>query len=116
MKRIILFIATNLAIMLVLGFTTSILGVNQYLTANGLNLTSLLIFSGIIGFGGAFISLWMSKPIAKWSTGAQVIATPRNGTEQWLVETVTRLAQKAGIAMPEVAVYEGDPNAFATGA
>jgi heat shock protein HtpX len=116
MKRIILFIATNLAIMLVLGVTTSLLGVNQYLTANGLNLTSLLIFSGIIGFGGAFISLWMSKPIAKWSTGAQVIETPRNATEKWLVETVARLAQGAKIAMPEVAIYPGDPNAFATGA
>lgn len=116
MKRIILFIATNLAIMLVLGLVTSLLGVNQYLTANGLNLTSLLIFSGIIGFGGAFISLWMSKPIAKWSTGAQVIETPRNATETWLLETVARFAQGAKISMPEVAIYEGDPNAFATGA
>lgn len=115
MKRIVLFLATNLAIMLVLGVTTSLLGVNKYLTANGLNLTSLLIFSGIIGFGGAFISLWMSKFIAKWSTGAQVITTPRNATEKWLFDTVAKLSQKAGLPMPEVAIYEGEPNAFATG-
>ncbi|HRE18449.1 MAG TPA: protease HtpX, partial [Rhodocyclaceae bacterium] len=116
MKRVILFLATNLAIMLVLGITTSLLGVNQYLTANGLNLPMLLVFSGVIGFGGAFISLAMSKMIAKWSTGARVITTPQTATEKWLVDTVARLANKANIAMPEVAIYEGDPNAFATGA
>jgi len=116
MKRVILFLATNLAIMLVLGITTSVLGVNQFLTANGLNLGMLLVFSGIIGFGGAFISLAMSKMIAKWSTGAQVITQPRNATEKWLVDTVAKLASKANIAMPEVAIYDGEPNAFATGA
>ena len=116
MKRVILFLATNLAIMLVLGITASLLGVNKYLTANGLNLGSLLVFAGLMGFGGAFISLFLSKPIAKWSTGARVIEHPSNSTELWLVNTVSAQAQKAGIAMPEVAVYEGEPNAFATGA
>jgi heat shock protein HtpX len=116
MKRVILFIATNLAIMLVLGITASLLGVNKYLTANGLNLGALLAFAGLMGFGGAFISLFLSKPIAKWSTGARVIEQPENSTELWLVNTVVAQAQKAGIAMPEVAVYEGEPNAFATGA
>jgi len=116
MKRVILFLATNLAIMLVLSVTASLLGVNKYLTANGLNLGSLLVFAGLMGFGGAFISLFLSKPIAKWSTGAQVIEQPSNSTELWLINTVAAQAQKAGIAMPEVAVYEGEPNAFATGA
>jgi heat shock protein HtpX len=116
MKRIVLFIATNLAIMLVLGISASLLGVNRYLTANGLNLGALLGFAALMGFGGAFISLWLSKPIAKWSTGARVIAQPSNPTEVWLMNTVASQAQRAGIAMPEVAVYEGAPNAFATGA
>jgi heat shock protein HtpX len=116
MKRIILFIATNLAIMLVLGVSASLLGVNRYLTANGLNLGALLGFAALMGFGGAFISLWMSKPIAKWTTGARVITQPSNATEVWLMNTVASQAQRAGIAMPEVAIYEGAPNAFATGA
>jgi heat shock protein HtpX len=116
MKRIVLFLATNLAIMLVLGVSASLLGVNRFLTANGLNLGMLLGFAALMGFGGAFISLWMSKPIAKWSTGARVIASPSNATEQWLMNTVAHQASKAGIAMPEVAVYPGEPNAFATGA
>jgi heat shock protein HtpX len=116
MKRIFLFIATNLAIMLVLGISASLLGVNRYLTASGLNLGALLGFAALMGFGGAFISLWMSKPIAKWSTGARVIQQPSNSTELWLMNTVAAQAQRAGIAMPEVAVYEGAPNAFATGA
>jgi heat shock protein HtpX len=116
MKRVILFLATNLAIMLVLSITASLLGVNKYLTANGLNLGSLLVFAAIMGFGGAFISLFLSKPIAKWSTGAQVIEQPSNSTELWLINTVAGQAQRAGIAMPEVAVYDGEPNAFATGA
>jgi heat shock protein HtpX len=116
MKRIFLFLATNLAIMLVLGVSASLLGVNRYLTANGLNLGALLGFAALMGFGGAFISLWMSKPIAKWSTGARVIEQPANATEAWLMNTVAGQAQRAGIAMPEVAVYEGAPNAFATGA
>ncbi len=116
MKRIILFLATNLAVMLVLGVTASLLGVNKFLTANGLNLGMLLAFSALIGFGGAFISLFMSKMMAKWSTGARVITSPGNSTEFWLVQTVERLSQRAGIAMPEVAIYDGEPNAFATGA
>jgi len=116
MKRVFLFLATNLAIMVVLGTTASLLGVNRYLTANGLNLGSLLAFSALMGFGGAFISLLLSKPIAKWSTGAQVIESPSNSTELWLVNTVSAQAQRAGIAMPEVAIYQGEPNAFATGA
>nr|WP_314541376.1 protease HtpX [uncultured Massilia sp.] len=116
MKRIVLFLATNLAIMLVLGISASLLGVNKFLTANGLNLGMLLGFAALMGFGGAFISLWMSKPIAKWSTGARVITQPSNATEAWLMNTIAAQAQKAGIAMPEVAVYPGEPNAFATGA
>ncbi len=116
MKRVFLFLATNIAIMLVLGIVTSVLGVNRFLTANGLNLPMLLAFSAIVGFLGSFISLLISKPMAKWSTGAKVIDTPQNETERWLVATDTRLANKANIGMPEVAVYEGEPNAFATGA
>src|SRR6476661_6863199 len=116
MKRIFLFLATNLAIMLVLGVSASLLGVNRYLTANGLNLGALLGFAALMGFGGAFISLWLSKPIAKWSTGARVIEQPANATEAWLMNTVAAQAQRAGIAMPEVAIYDGAPNAFATGA
>lgn len=116
MKRILLFLATNLAIMLVLGITASLLGVDRYLTAKGLNLSALLVFAGLMGFGGAFISLWLSKPIAKWTTGARVIEQPANAGERWLVETVARQARAAGIPMPEVAIYEGAPNAFATGA
>jgi heat shock protein HtpX len=116
MKRIFLFLATNLAVMLVLGVAASLLGVNKYLTANGLNLGALLGFSLIMGFGGAFISLLMSKPMAKWSTSARVINSPQNADEIWIVGTVQKFADTAGIKMPEVAIYEGEPNAFATGA
>jgi heat shock protein HtpX len=116
MKRILLFVLTNLAVMVVLGVVASLLGVNRYLTSNGLNLSALLGFSLIMGFGGAFISLLMSKPMAKWSTGARVINQPANQDEAWIVSTVQRLSERAGIAMPEVAIYEGEPNAFATGA
>lgn len=116
MKRVMIFLATNLAVVLVLGVVASLLGVNRYLTANGLNLGSLLVFAAIMGFGGAFISLLMSKTMAKWSTGARVIETPSSSTEMWLVESVARLAKGAGIPMPEVAIYDGEPNAFATGA
>ncbi len=116
MKRILLFVLTNLAVMVVLGVVASLLGVNRYLTANGLNLSALLGFSLIMGFGGAFISLLMSKPMAKWSTGARVINQPANQDEAWIVSTVQRLSDRAGITMPEVAIYEGEPNAFATGA
>ena len=116
MKRVLLFLATNLAVMLVLSGVTSLLGVNRFLTANGLNLGMLLAFAGVIGFGGAFISLLMSKSMAKWSTGARVIEAPSSSTEVWLVDTVARLAERAGLPMPEVAIYDGEPNAFATGA
>lgn len=115
MKRIVLFLATNIAIMVVLGITVHVLGLNQFMAGGQLNLTMLLAFSAVLGFGGSFISLLISKKVAKWSTGAQVIETPRNPTEQWLVQTVERFARKANIAMPEVAIYEGAPNAFATG-
>jgi heat shock protein HtpX len=116
MKRIVLFLLTNIAVMLVLSIVTSVLGLDQVLAANGLDLTRLLAFSAVFGFGGAIISLLMSKSMAKWSTSAHVIDNPRNESESWLVATVKKLADKAGIAMPEVAVYEGEPNAFATGA
>jgi heat shock protein HtpX len=116
MKRAFLLIVTNVAVMVVLSIVASLLGVDRYLTANGLNLGALLGFSLIMGFGGAFISLLMSKTMAKMSTGAQVITTPRNSTEYWLVETVGRQAKAAGLALPEVAIYDGPPNAFATGA
>ena len=116
MKRIILFVLTNLAVVLVLGVVASVLGVNRFLTSNGLNLTALLGFALIMGFGGAFISLLISKPVAKWSSGVQVIAQPSNADEKWLVDTVKKLADKSGIGMPEVGIFEGDPNAFATGA
>ena len=116
MKRIALFLLTNIAVVAVLGIVASLLGVNRYLTANGLNLGSLLGFAFIMGFGGAIISLLMSKPIAKWSSGLQMIDQPRTQDEAWIVETVRKFADKAGIGMPEVGIFEGDPNAFATGA
>lgn len=116
MKRILLFVLTNLAVMLVLGIAASLLGVNRYLTANGLNLGMLLGFAAIMGFGGAIISLLMSKPMAKWSTGAQVINGSSDPTHRWIVGSVEGFAKKAGIGMPEVAIFEGAPNAFATGA
>ena len=116
MKRIILFVLTNLAVVLVLGVVASLLGVNRFLTPNGLDLTALLGFALIMGFGGAFISLLISKPVAKWSSGVQVITQPSNADEKWLVDTVKKLADKSGIGMPEVGVFQGDPNAFATGA
>jgi heat shock protein HtpX len=116
MKRIVLFLATNLAVMLVLGITVNLLGLNRFLSANGLSVGGLLGFAAVMGFGGAFISLLMSKPMAKWSTGAQVINDSSDPTHMWIVQTVARFADKAGIAMPEVAIYDGEPNAFATGA
>jgi len=116
MKRIVLLIATNLAVVVLLSIVASLLGVDRYLTQNGLNLESLLWFSLLMGFGGAFISLLMSKTIALWSTGAHVITSPEGAHERWLVDTVHRLADKANIGRPDVAVYEGEPNAFATGA
>ena len=116
MKRIVLFLVTNLAVMLVLSVVTSLLGVNRFPTANGLDLGSLLAFAAVIGFGGSFISLLISKPMAKWSTGARVITQPSSSTEVWLIDSVAKLADRAGLPMPEVAIYEGEPNAFATGA
>ena len=115
-KRISLFLITNLAIVLVLSFTARLLGLDRFLTANGLNLGGLLMFAALFGFGGSFISLALSKWMAKRATGARVIENPSNPTERWLVETVRRHAQLAGIGMPEVAVYEApEINAFATG-
>jgi heat shock protein HtpX len=116
MKRIVLFLATNLAVMLVLSVTLNLLGVNRFLASGGLNVGMLVVFSAVVGFTGSFISLLMSKPMAKWSTGAHVIEAPQSADERWLVDSVRRLAEKAGIGMPEVAIYEGEPNAFATGA
>ena len=116
MKRIFLFILTNIAVVAVLGIVASLLGVNRYLTANGLNLQMLLGFALVIGFGGAIISLLISKPLAKWSSGVRVINDPQNADEAWIVETVRKLAEKAQIGMPEVGIFEGAPNAFATGA
>ncbi|MBK7685245.1 MAG: protease HtpX [Rhodocyclaceae bacterium] len=116
MKRIFLFLATNLAIMVVLGIVVSLTGANRFMGPAGLDLPTLLMFSAIMGFGGSFISLFMSKFIAKWSTGARVITQPQDATERWLVETVQRFASKANLTMPEVAIYDGEPNAFATGA
>ena len=116
MKRIFLFVMTNLAVVLVLGIVANILGVNRFLTPQGLNLTSLLGFALIMGFGGAFISLLISKPVAKWSAGVKVIKEPQNADEAWIVDTVKKFADKAQIGMPEVGIFEGEPNAFATGA
>jgi heat shock protein HtpX len=116
MKRIVLFLATNLAILLVLSLTMRILGVEPYLTSQGLNLTSLLIFAAVMGFGGAFISLAISKWMAKKSMGVRVIETPSNSTEFWLVDTVKKFAADAGIGMPEVGIFDSpEVNAFATG-
>jgi heat shock protein HtpX len=116
MKRIFLFVLTNIAVVAVLGIIASLLGVNRFLTANGLNLQMLLGFALVIGFGGAIISLLISKPVAKWSSGVRVINDAQNADEAWIVETVRKLADKAQIGMPEVGIFEGAPNAFATGA
>jgi heat shock protein HtpX len=119
MKRIALFLLTNIAILLVLSLVLRLLGVDRILdeSGSGLNYNSLLVFSAVIGFGGAFMSLAMSKWMAKRSTGAQVITQPRNATEQWLLTTVAAQAKAAGIGMPEVAIFESpEVNAFATGA
>ena len=116
MKRIFLFVMTNLAVVVVLGIIVNILGLNRFITAQGLNLTSLLGFALIMGFGGAFISLLISKPVAKWSSGVKVINEPQNADEAWIVDTVKKFADKANIGMPEVGIFEGAPNAFATGA
>ena len=116
MKRIVLFIATNLAVVFVLSIVLKLFGLDSAVAAQGFEYGQLLVFSAVVGFTGAIISLLMSKTIAKWTTGAHVIATPSNEAEAWLVETVRKLAAGAGVGMPEVAIYEGEPNAFATGA
>ena len=116
MKRIFLFVATNLAVVVVLGIVASLLGVNRFLTPAGLNLGMLLGYALVIGFGGAIISLLISKPVAKWSAGVKLITQPGNADEAWILETVRKFADKAGIGMPEVGIFEGEPNAFATGA
>ena len=116
MKRIVLLVLTNVLVVVVLGVVASLLGVNQYLTGSGLNLGLLLGYALVIGFGGAFISLLISKPLAKWSSGVQLIEQPQNADEAWIVQTVQKLSQQAGIGMPEVGIFEGEPNAFATGA
>lgn len=116
MKRIIYFLATNMAIVLVLSITMRILGVEPYLSANGLDLGNLLVFTAIMGFGGAFISLAISKWTAKRMSGAVVIEEPRTPTEIWLVKTVRAQADAVGIKMPEVAIFNSpEVNAFATG-
>ncbi|MCA1245305.1 protease HtpX [Massilia sp. MS-15] len=116
MKRVVLFLATNLAVVLVVSLVLNLLGVGRAVSGQGIDIASLAVFSLVVGFTGSIISLLISKPMAKWSTGARVIEQPANGAERWLVDTVRRLAERAGIGMPEVAVYEGEPNAFATGA
>jgi heat shock protein HtpX len=116
MKRVVLFLATNLAVVLLLSVIINLFGLNRWLAAEGIDYTGLLMFSAVVGFAGSFISLLISKTAAKWSTGAHVIDGSEGTTQYWLVQTVKRLADKAGIGMPEVAMYEGAPNAFATGA
>jgi heat shock protein HtpX len=116
MKRIALFIATNFAVILLLGIVLDVTGLNRFINDQGINVTILLMFSAVVGFGGAIFSLLISKMVAKWSTGARVIENPQSAEEVWLLATVKRLAEKAGVGMPEVAIYEGAPNAFATGA
>jgi heat shock protein HtpX len=117
MKRIVLFIVTNLAVVLVLSIVLKIFGLDRAMYSQaGMSYGGLLVFSMVVGFAGAIISLLMSKAVAKWTTGAHVIDTPSNDAEAWLMETVRKLAAAANIGMPEVAIYEGAPNAFATGA
>ena len=116
MKRIILFVLTNVLVVAVLGLVASLLGVNRYLTSSGLNLSALMGYALVMGFGGAIISLLISKPMAKWTSGVRIINQPQTADEAWIVETVRKLAEKANIGMPEVGIFEGDPNAFATGA
>jgi heat shock protein HtpX len=117
MKRVFLFLATNLAVVLVLSIVARLLGVDQYLSAHGSNLTGLLVFAALFGFGGSLISLFISKWMAKRAMGVRVITTPANASEQWLVRTVYAQAEQAGIGKPEVGIFDSpQPNAFATGA
>ena len=116
MKRIALFLLTNVAVVALLGIVASLLGVNRFLTPNGLDLGNLLGFALVIGFGGAIISLLISKPMAKRSAGVRIINDPQSPDEAWIVDTVRKFATEAKIGMPEVGIFEGAPNAFATGA
>jgi heat shock protein HtpX len=116
MKRIFLFLATNLAVVVVLSFILNLFGLNQFLSANGIDYRGLLLFSLVVGFTGSIFSLLISKQMALWSTGARKIDGTEGSTEYWLVQTVHRLADQAGLGRPDVAIYEGEPNAFATGA
>jgi heat shock protein HtpX len=116
MKRILLFVLTNLLVVVVLGMVGSLLGVNRYLTPYHLDLGALLGYALLMGFGGALISLLISKPMAKWTAGVRVIERPQDTEEVWIMETVRKLSQRAGIGIPEVGIFEGDANAFATGA
>ena len=113
MKRILLFVLTNVAVMAVVGLVSSLFGLGRYV---GTNTGQLMIFSLLVGFTGAIVSLLMSKSMAKMTMGLKVINQPANADEAWIVETVRKFADKSGIGMPEVAIYEGEPNAFATGA
>jgi heat shock protein HtpX len=116
MKRIMLFVLTNIAVLVVLTVVLRVFGLDRAIAQEGIAFGPLLAFSAVVGFTGAIISLLMSKQMAKWSTGAQIVDGSESADHRWLVETVRGFAQKAGIGMPEVAVYEGEPNAFATGA
>ena len=116
MQRIILFLLTNIAIMLVLSIVVNVLGVNRFISHGQMNLQSLLIYCAIFGFAGSFISLFISKWMAKRTMNVELVETPRNADEQWLVNTVTELAQKAGIKTPEIGIFPAqESNAFATG-
>ncbi|MDQ0010311.1 heat shock protein HtpX [Luteibacter jiangsuensis] len=115
-KRIALFVATNLAVIVLLTSVCHVLGIDQWAAQRGMGIGGLIVFASVFGMGGAFVSLAISKWMAKMSTGAKVITEPRNESERWLLETVRRHAEKAGIGMPEVAVYDApEMNAFATG-
>jgi heat shock protein HtpX len=116
MKRVALFVLTNIAVLVVLSIVLRVFGLDRIAAQEGIAVGPLLAFSAVVGFTGAIISLLLSKQMAKWSTGAQVIDGTESADHAWLLQTVRGLAQKAGIGMPEVAVYEGEPNAFATGA
>ena len=116
MKRILLFLATNIAVIALASITLNILGVGNYMTSQGLNLSALLVFCAVFGFAGSFVSLFLSKWMAKMSTGTQIVEQPRTAQERWLLDTVTELSQKAGIGMPEVGIFPSpELNAFATG-
>jgi heat shock protein HtpX len=116
MKRILLLILTNVLVVAVLGAAVNLFGVNHYLTPYGLDVRALMGYALVVGFGGALISLLISKPLAKWTSGVRVIEQPQDMDEAWIVETVRKLSQRAGIGVPEVGIFEGEANAFATGA